>query len=248
WTTPRDWNERSAGRLVRTPDVRVTQAPEPELGVEVELAFLSKYVWRGQLLTDDPVLQPAATINYGDWSFTAWGNLELTDVNDDELAFTEVDLVLEYARTLATNPCARVFAGVAWYAFPTSSLDATAELYAGMGLNVPLQPRVTLYYDVAEVDGIYVQLSTGHSMDVAGGTLALGAHLGWGDNSWNRFSWGVPGGGPNDLLLTATWTYASGPWSIKPSVAWSVLIDDDIRDAVADSDEWILGLTLGYTP
>ncbi|MDJ0522698.1 MAG: hypothetical protein QNJ90_11580, partial [Planctomycetota bacterium] len=45
WTTPRDWNERSAGRLVRTPDVRVTQAPEPELGVEVELAFLSKYVW-----------------------------------------------------------------------------------------------------------------------------------------------------------------------------------------------------------
>ncbi len=247
WTTPRDWSEQPAGRLVRAPELAPIAPSASGLGVEAEVGFFSKYVWRGQLLTDDPVLQPAVSLTYGDWSFTTWANLELTDVNDDELAFTEVDLILEYAHTFDTDPGLTLLAGAAWYAFPASALKATAELYAGIGLDVPLQPQVTLYYDVAEVEGVYVQLSTRHDVPLAGGTLELGASLGWGDNRWNRFSWGQSGGGPNDLLLSVAWTYASGCWSFKPSVAYAWLVDEGIRRAAAYDGNWIFGLTAGLS-
>ena len=48
-----------------------------------------------------------------------------------------------------------------------------------------------------------------------------------------------------DLLLTAAWSYAAGPWSIKPSVAYSVLLDEAVRDARPYDDNWILGLSVG---
>lgn len=248
WTTPRDWNEQPGVRLERAPAATWRSAQEPDLEFEVQTALLSKYVWRGQLLTDDPVLQPSATVSYAGWSFTAWGNLELTDVNDDELEFSEVDLLLEYERSLqGTQLPVDVFVGAGWYAFPSTPLDATFEFYGGLALDVALRPRVTLYYDIAEVEGVYLTLDVGHEVPLAGGTLALAGSVGWGDNRWNQFSWGTRTGGLNDLLLTASWTVTSGGWTFTPSIAWSALLDGDIRASSDYEDNWIFGLSAAFS-
>ena len=91
------------------------------LGPEVsaELAVWNKYVWRGIIATDDPVLQPAAEVGFGGISLGVWANLELTDVNDSQTEFTEVDYTLAYGLKL---PMVDLEAGLIHYAFP--ALDA----------------------------------------------------------------------------------------------------------------------------
>ncbi|KJJ84543.1 secreted protein, partial [Candidatus Omnitrophus magneticus] len=44
-------------------------------------AFLTKYIWRGQNVGNDPVMQPDATISKWGLSASIWGNYD-TGVND----------------------------------------------------------------------------------------------------------------------------------------------------------------------
>ena len=248
WTTPRDWNEAPAGRLVRSDHEPVAASPSASgFSLEAEVALLSRYVWRGQLLTDDPVMQPAVTIGRDGWSFTAWANVDLTDVNDQAWAFSEVDLSVEREQTFETDPGLSLFAGAVVYAFPSTSTNATWEIYAGLELDAPLTPRITLSHDVAEVDGVYISMDAKHETPLGPGALLLSAAAGWGDKRWNRFSWGVDHGAFNDLQLRAAWSVEAGCWTVTPSVAYSMLIDERVRDAAARDGSWILGLTVGLS-
>ncbi len=253
WTTPPPGADASAGRLVRQPAPTwtapaprvVTQARSKRLEVDGELGVFSKYVWRGQLLTDDPVLQPAATLSYGGWSFGVWANMDLGDVNDDEFQFTEVDLTLEYVHTIIdADPAVNLFAGVTGYLFPSSGADATAELYFGMGVSAPANPRFTLYYDVLEIEGLYATIDVHQDIPLPVGVLTVKAGLGWGDEHYNEGYWGVGGGAFNDFRISASWLLEAGGLGIKPSVAYTVVLDDDIADTLKRDDHVIFGLTL----
>ena len=85
-------------------------AEEPKVEVDAEALVVSKYVWRGLEVNEDPVLQPALTVTYGGFSFNIWGNMDLTDFGEDECVytsdcesragqFTEIDLTLDYSRS-----------------------------------------------------------------------------------------------------------------------------------------------------
>jgi len=70
-------------------------------GGDVTIDMYSAYVWRGQVLTTGGVLQPAFSmetpigLNLG-----AWGNMDLTDKNQEQWEFNEVDLMASYALPL----------------------------------------------------------------------------------------------------------------------------------------------------
>ena len=54
------------------------------LGVDATLDFNSKYIWRGQNLVDDWVMQPGASTTFGGLTLGVWGNVDMTNENDEE--------------------------------------------------------------------------------------------------------------------------------------------------------------------
>ena len=152
-----------------------------------DAAVVSKYIWRGQRLTNDWSLQPSATVGIGGFSFNVWGNMDLTAVNEGDALFipenpdappgdhaglrgqfSEIDYTFSFARSLEN---VSFDSGAIFYTFPerTASLAATTELYGSVSLDsVPLAPSATLYVDVDETGdsgstGLYFLLGAGHS-------------------------------------------------------------------------------------
>lgn len=229
---------------------------KPALTTSLSACFNSKYVWRGQLLNDDFVFQPSAGIGYGGLTASLWGNLDLTDYHDNSGEFTEYDWTVGYADTVPGVDCLKYSIGAIYYYFPSVSNDAdTVEIYAGLGLDMPLSPTVTVYRDVDEIDGTYVAFSLSHSIEelfeIAPGMpvgMTVLASLGWGDESYNEGYWGgLSESALQDLTLGVGFPVAIGGWTVTPSANYVMLLDSDVRESDVysrSSDYFFTGVTL----
>lgn len=231
-------------------------APAPTAGVDTgdfslsgELGWYSKYAWRGQLITDDPVLQPSVTVGWKELSFNIWANLDLTDVNGNEGELNEVDYTLDWTHTFDTEPFALTLSlGVIYYDFPNTSFDATTEIYAVVSSDMPLNPTFSIYRDIDEIDGTYAALDFSHAFELSANvSLALGAGLGWGSDGYNDGYWGVDDAGYNDFHLSAALPITLGNVSITPSLTWYSLMDELIRDSTSEDDTLVLGISVGFS-
>lgn len=220
---------------------------DPTVGLSLD--YFGKYVWRGQDVTDEPVLQPSATIGLGNLSLGIWGNLETTNVNNEENAFTEVDYTLDYSDAVPGADGLGYSVGLIAYDFPEAG-SQTYEAYLGLSVDTLLSPTVTAYYDYDAVDSWYVSAGVGHSIaDILGpesGVSAdLSASLGWGAKKYNNGYWGVNSSGLNDLTLGAAFPFAAGPLTVTPSLNYIMLTDSDIKASNAfnaDNDYFFAGI------
>ena len=219
-------------------------AAEIETGVAVDVPVVSAYVWRGQVLNDEAVVQPGLTGTIGGFSVNAWSSMDLTDNQDSSGEFDEMDWTVSYSRTVGKF---ELGAGVVQYTFPNSTLateaaDGTAtvedypgtvEVFASVGVDVPLAPALAVYYDVDEIEGLYAVASVGHSfelMDKVG--LDLKAALGFGDADYNAGYFGLDDAALNDLVLGAALPIAvTENLSLTPSLGYMLLPDSDLEDA-----------------
>ncbi|MFO7821751.1 MAG: TorF family putative porin [Lentisphaeria bacterium] len=209
-----------------------------ELGAGVDV--VSDYVWRGQLLTDDPVIQPSIDVGAHGFNFNAWGSIDMTDVNEnggEDFRLQEVDYTLSYGFSPSEGVDLEV--GAIYYDFPGTGFDSTQEVYLSAGLSsLPLSPTATVYYDIDEIEGVYANIGIGHTFELQEDLgLSLGASLGWGDEDYNAGYFGVNDSGLNDLGLSASLDYTINEnFSVSVYTAYSEMLDSDIEDAVADSD------------
>jgi hypothetical protein len=211
----------------------------PSLSTSVSAAFMSKYIWRGQLLNDDYVMQPSVGLAYGGLSASLWGNVDMTDYHDNDWEFTEYDWTVGYADKVPGLDFLKYSVGAIYYYFPSLTDDGdTMEVYAGLGLDMPLSPTVTLYRDVDEGDCSYVALSVSHSIekifelssDMPVG-MSLSASMGWGNEAYNKFYWGVEDSALNDLTMSVGFPVPVLGWTFTPSVSYVTLLDSDIRSS-----------------
>lgn len=219
--------------------------PAPAAEAEFDLSAFSEYVWRGQVLNDEPVFQPSIDVAAGNgFSINVWANMDLTDnnagliydaegtseVDDTEAEFTEVDLTIDYALPLDGKFGLNVGAIEYVYSHPAGS---TREVYVTAGLAVPLNPSLTVSYDFDKADGTYASFDVEQDIPLGEAvTLTFSGSVGYGDAGYNEYSFGTCGGAFNDANagLAATWSMNEA-WSIAGSVRHTVLIDGDIRDA-----------------
>ena len=227
----------------------------------VDLVVNSHYVWRGQVLNDEPVFQPSVTVSKGGFSFNWWGNLNLTDkITGDEFEFSEHDIGISYAR-----PCpltgAEVTLGLVSYDFPNAAADPAAigsealtknthEVYLSYSLaEVLLAPTLLVSYDFNLVDDFYVNLAVSHSFDLVEKlSLDLEASMGFGGKDYNAFYFGFePEEGEaivndsaalNDGNLAVGLTYAfSETLSLGGKVQYTALLDSDIKKGAEANDD-----------
>ncbi len=249
WTTPPPGED--APRLTRVPQATSPRTLMPRgWSADAEIAFLNRYVWRGILVTDDPVFQPAANLSYGDFRLNIWANMDLGDANGKSGKFIEIDLALEWARDFERNVLVpfRLFAGAIGYFFPNLPFEPTAEVYAGGTLKVPLNPTITVYRDVVQVDGWYGTLHFEEGVDVGRGFSLHGkVGFGWGDRDYDRVYFGVPDNGLNDFHAILSVPYSRGRWTVKPFLGWHSIIDGTLRNAVRRDDNIVYGLSFAAT-
>lgn len=223
-----------------------------EFGVTSD--FFSKYIWRGQNLDDDFVFQPSISASYKGLTASVWGNLELTNINGNSGDFSELDYSLDYSAAMPGIDGVGYSVGAIYYDFPGTVVKDTTEVYWGLNFELPLNPSVTVYHDVDEAEGSYVSLAVGHSIenileitpDIPVG-LDLGASLGWGSGSYNKYYWGTEQSKLQDLALSVAFPMELAGWTVAPNLNYVMLVSDDIRDTDiygTDSDFFFVGISL----
>ena len=221
--------------------------------------FFSKYVWRGQLLVDDWVAQPGVSVAYKGFTASIWSNFCLTNEIDAKNESTEFDYSLDYTVAIPGLDLLSFSAGTIYYRFPNQPFEPTLEVYGGFSAAVPLSPAIKVFYDVGNsidqdgIEGNYIQFSLGHTIEkIASWTedchcnLCLGASVGYGTAGYDKGYFGVNAGGFNDLTLSAALPICLGKWTIKPTVAYSTMLDSDIRAATEKSENLYGGVGVAY--
>jgi hypothetical protein len=233
--------------------------PEPQqtslpVSFRGDAAVFSKYVWRGQRLTNDWSLQPSATVGAGPFAFNVWGTLDLAACNEGDALFltgnpaappgdhngmqgkfSEVDYTFSYSGQARKTHWT---AGAILYTFPerSATLNATTELYAGVTLDAPLAPSATLYVDVDETGadggttGLYLKLGASHSFPVGHRVIPsvdLSGWLGVANSGFGSYYYGASEAGPHDVNLTVAVPFRiSERWSASPCIAYTGLLGD----------------------
>lgn len=215
--------------------------------VSFDVTPASKYVWRGLILTDDPVLQPSFTISYKGLGLNIWANTDLTDANDTPGEINELDYTIDYSFSIDKVDAS---VGLIQYTFPHTDYEPTTEIFASAGLSVLLSPTLTIYYDVDQVNGLYGTVGISHGFPLGefqgiSPSLDLSGSIGYGSSNYNEGYFGVDSAGLVDLLLTATLAIPIDEYlSVAPYVSFSQLLDSDLKDAVSDDNATYFGVTL----
>jgi uncharacterized protein (TIGR02001 family) len=218
--------------------------------VDAAAAYNSKYIWRGIMQVDDPVLQPSLNLNKGGFTFNVWGSYDLTDKNGHKNNFTEIDLTAEYAFSFGDLS---VPVGVINYQFPNTRFNSTTEIYAGASYNWIITPTLKIFQDIDEAHGEYISLSLAYTYDlpapVADVTwgLALSLAGGWASKDNNKFYWGVDEDMFTDALATIGLPIKIKEFvTITPAYNHVWLLDSKVKDVAGYDDKGYFGVTLSF--
>lgn len=210
-----------------------SEKPEwiPEISAEVTLE--TKYIWRGQRLVDDPVIQPAASVRLPGLTFSVWGNYDAGTLDK----FTEWDYIFDYTTSIGEirkrltmdeeglefiNSLG-ISIGYTFYTFPHLSGDdyTSHEFYVGLSYDVLLEPFFTYYYDFDSGNGSYFEFGAGHTFELPGGVaLDLGLTTGY-----NLDQWGYDSSFSNMLFSGSVDVPLFKYFAVSPDVNYSLALD-----------------------
>ncbi len=218
-------------------------AVELDLKASASADIFDKYVWRGQQVGNQTVVQPSAKVGHGAYSFEVWGNMPITknDSSGKPWNFQELNYIFDYA-----GSCDKFnySGGFIIYDYPRT-VNATAhEVYGTVGYDCFLAPSLEIYKGSYKATGFYIKAAIEHSIEMTE-TLALdlGSSLAWGDNQYNKFYFGGAPAGLNDFVLSAALPLDIGGVPLVPSLSYVTLMDSKVRAGHGPrGDNWILGV------
>ena len=211
-----------------------------EVSGDAYVGVYSKYVWRGFDLSQDDsiVVQGGTDISFGSFTVSWWGNMS---ENSGDL--NEVDVVLDYSTDLGDM----VSVSVGNILYDVDGLTDTNEAYLGFGLNLPLSPTATVYYDYDEFDTIYTTLGIGHDIELSETlALSLGATGSYLFDDENGF--GTKQEWLHNLELSAGADYAiSDLVSVGASFLYSAPLSESAKRNTGISEEFAGGAAVTLT-
>jgi Bacterial protein of unknown function (Gcw_chp) len=241
--------------------VSIWAGEEEKPTASADVGVFSKYVWRGYELSDDSiVIQPSVTVGYRGFSLNLWGNLD-TDVDgtlDDDSEFNEIDMTLSYDKSFGP-----VGLGVGYIYYGLDGIDDAEEIYLSVGLDVLLSPTITVYREIADLQGWYFSFGVSHSfslpkditLDLAGsvgyysseddGFVEVDRNLNPTNNRYSNF---------HDALVSLGLTIPLGKhMSLSPTFSYSFPLSNKADDLITagsfsnDSDFFYGGVTFSMS-
>lgn len=214
----------------------------------VDLDLFSSYVWRGLTLTNKPVAQPAVWVSFpaGNASITAggWANIDLgkydnvSDISESggSSAFNLAEFN-PYAEVSFPVGKATITGGATGYIYPNDfglTSDAnTVEIYGKLGVDAPLSPELSIYYDVDKIKGAYIEGGVSHSVAASekvsidlGALAGFSAGQGIPDDPLSDESFNFADNGLTHFDLSAGVPFTAGVFSITPVLHFIINVDD----------------------
>ncbi len=238
--------------------------------VSLSTAFMTKYIWRGWNLGDEPVMQLDGSVSKWGLTFDWWANYTLNSDKEKDngryLEFTEIDYTVDYTFNVGEMSEKMDFdipdllkpltpsVGYIYYTFPNVDWDDkffdTHEVYFGVSYDIMLQPFFTWYWDVGRGkgnpdgggDGSYFLFGISHTFefDRSGISATAAMTTGYNDEQWTDKS------GWADMVFSAE---VSVPFlnhfTVTPSVAYSLILDHDTYNDASES-EFYGGITISF--
>ena len=182
--------------------------------------------------------EPAAAITVG-----GWGNIELGKYDGaDEISegggeggpdLTEFNWWAEYAHSFGQ---AEFTLGSTGYIYPNDAgitSDAnTIEIYGRLGFANVLSPRISAYYDMDKIKGLYLEGSLGYDVPVSesfsvslGALAGLSAGQGINEDDPSE-SANFAENGLTHVDLSASTEFAAGPFAISPAFHFQISNDE----------------------
>ena len=247
-----------------------TAAPASAQTVGADLSLFSSYVWRGLSLTNKPVAQPDLYVTFpaGKASVTlgGWATIDLGKYDDPDDDFSESggESAFNFAEfdpwaevSFPVGEKTTLTAGATAYIYPndaglTSDFN-TVEVYGKAAFDVPLSPKLAVWYDVDKVDGAYFEGSISHTLPASEKvSVVLGALAGFNAGQHADFdSSGDPqadffnfaDNGFTHLDLSAGVPLSAGVFSITPVIHFLINGDDFVKltSPTNDSDVKLWG-------
>ncbi len=234
-------------------------AAPPTPAVNFAAGAYNKYIWRYAVVDNEAVLQANLAASLAGFSVGLWGNMELTDYKSADRAghFTEMDWTLAYGKSL--GPLA-LKGGLIGYSFPSTGTPGTYEIFADVsgvlpGVGPYLVPGAGVYYDIDDAkSALFVEPYLGGSaalppapFPIRPESIGYRVSTGLTNGPYNRFGFGVDGeawlGAGAELRVPCR--IDGAPFlTITPSIAYTTIIDEEVRDAVRHDDNVLVGLTL----
>ena len=226
-----------------TADLAISSFPG-RLEASGEASFLNHYVWRGIRVTDGAVMQPSLSLGLGDFSFNAWGNLDMDDVNGSKGRINEVDYTLDYSFQLKNLGLSL---GLIEYTFPNTAVKSTTELYWSISADKIFSPSFSVYKDIDESDGLYLSLGFGHgvALEWISSRLEFYGALGWGSSGNNSFYYGVGKSAATDVSFGVGMPFELfGKMTVSSRVGYLGLLAGNIRKSAGKKDHFTFGLSV----
>ena len=151
-------------------EVILEHTEEPPVSGSVSVGVFNRYIFRGyELSSRSFVVQPSVSVSYKWFSASLWSNIDSDEhatqsfVPDREghKSFNETDLTLSY--TYAIDKLS-LTAGYIYYG--TKYTAETEEVFFTASYDTLLKPTLSVYRDINEYPGTYVNLALSHSLPV----------------------------------------------------------------------------------
>ena len=166
--------EKLVEQAAAEPAAKLKEEPKPYFSAAA--AGMSQYIFRGyELSKDSVVIQPSLTVGYRGFEANLWGNLDTNDkyTQANKANWNETDLTLSYTQEFGP---VKLSGGYIYYAF--DRVDDSQELYVKIAGNFLLSPTLSIYREIANYPGWYLNLGVSHSINLTKEiTLDLGASI-----------------------------------------------------------------------
>ena len=100
---------------------------EKVMGVDISADYFGKYIWRGQNINDESVLQTNVSGSAYGFTGSIWANIDLTNgsqsVPNNAGEFSEIDYTLDYSASIPGAKKLGVSVGVIHYLFPNTTFS-----------------------------------------------------------------------------------------------------------------------------
>lgn len=202
------------------------------------LDYYSRYVWRGQYLDTDGVLQPGASVSAKGFTAGYWGSFDAE--NRDALNSDESDY---YAQYTYTYDILSITGGHTWYGFPGGHTN-TKEFYGSLSLATFLTPTLYFAHDYdegennADGDGNYYSLSLSQSVPLIknpGVSLELGVTGGYIDGQW------LAGEGFHVTPTVGVKIPVTANFSLTPTFGYNATFEDLRDSAIGNAKNKVFG-------
>lgn len=204
------------------------------------LDYYDKYVWRGQYLDTDGVLQPGVSMSVKGLTAGYWGSYDME--NTDALTSDESDVYVSYTYTF--EGIASLTGGHTWYAFPEYG-TSSKEFFATVAFPVLLSPSFSFYHDYEDgkdlnTDGTgnYYVLNLSYSLPLLksqGISLELATAVGYVDGQWlSGTGWHITPTVGLKIPLTAN-------MSVTPTIGYNAPLGDLEDPAIGNQPDRVFG-------